>query len=139
MRKTGRKHDFMVLCITAAVGAWAACPSPVAADDSDGGDGKQAVDLLKNLQSLEAASSDKAEYEAGFTFLQTFAGITGQPELVVGLKALQGVLDFTGALSGSAESATTQALATLALNFKQVDAEVKAQGAQIDALTQTLA
>jgi len=139
MRKTGRKHDFMVLCITAAVWAWAACPSPVAADDSDGGDGKQAVDLLKNLQSLEAASSDKAEYEAGFTFLQTFAGITGQPELVVGLKALQGVLDFTGALSGSAESATTQALATLALNFKQVDAEVKAQGAQIDALTQTLA
>jgi hypothetical protein len=143
---TDFRRNLVSLSVAALFALGAIAASSAHADDdsssdsSSDSDSKQALQLMKNLQALEASDSQQATYEAGFTFLQTFAGITGQPELTVGIECLKGVLDFTGAFSSSSSNAsTTQALTALTANFKQLDSQVKAQGAQIDNLTQTLA
>jgi hypothetical protein len=87
------------------------------------------MQLLQNLQSLEKANSDQQLEESGFTALETYSGMLGQPELTFAIKGLQEVLDFTGAFSGGSSTATADALKTISVEIADIWTQLQAQQA----------
>jgi hypothetical protein len=114
----------MVLAICAA-----ACPLPGYADDSGAQQSKDPqpqdlLNLLKQLQALQSANGEAAIMQDGFAAGETIATLSGQPEVTVGLKLLESVLDFTGVFGTTSSNAQTQALTTLTRGLAQVNTEV---------------
>lgn len=125
VRRTGRAQAWL----SVAAGCLLTCAIPAMADDSDSqgdSDGKQALQLMKQLQTLESSNSDKALAENGFSVAETFSSGLGQPEVSLAIAGLQQLLNFTGVLSGASDDATTKALSSLTTQIAQIDVQIKA-------------